>query len=69
VTRCALCQSRVNRTVQCLLRRCSAMSRMSRDGVLSVFGVFSRLMNNKYTERMGRRRFLKLLVAYFRIAK
>jgi hypothetical protein len=45
------------------------MSRMSRDGVLSVFGVFSRLMNNKYTERMGRRNYPEIRVAYFRIAK
>jgi hypothetical protein len=45
------------------------MPRITPYGVLSVFGVFSRTMNNEYAERMGRRNYLELLAAHFRIAK
>ena len=46
-----------------------AMSRIATYGVLSVFGVFSRTMDNEYAERMGRKGHPERLVAYFRIAK
>jgi hypothetical protein len=45
------------------------MSRIATNSVLSVFGVFSRTMDNEYAERMGRRSYPELLAAYFRIAK
>ena len=55
--------------IQGLLHFSFAMSRIATYSVLSVFGVFSRTMDNEYAERMGRRSYLELLVAYFRIAK
>jgi hypothetical protein len=45
------------------------MPRISRYGVLSLYGGFSETMKNEYAERMGRRSYLELLVAYFRNAK
>ena len=55
--------------IQSLLNFSFAMSRIATYSVLSVFGVFSRTMNNKYTERMVTRTYPELLAAYFRIAK
>jgi hypothetical protein len=55
--------------IQSLLHFSFAMSRIATYSVLSVFGVFSRTMDNEYAERMGRRSYLERLAAYFRIAK
>jgi hypothetical protein len=55
--------------IQSLLHFSFAMPRIATCSVLSVFGVFAKRMNNEYAERMGRRSYLELLAAYFRIAK
>jgi hypothetical protein len=55
--------------IQSLLHFSFAMSRIATYSVLSVFGVFSRTMDNEYAERMGSRSYLERLAAHFRIAK
>jgi hypothetical protein len=37
----------VNRTVQSLVRGCTAQPRFCRDGALAVFGVFAKTTQNK----------------------